>query len=553
MPRLSAIHDPILADLARELRFVPRASLLRQIERAEELAGMLDREQRYPAEWVIFRITGYRPQRTDEAFSTGESLLESLSSFVERLCESAELTSESVPPGSLEIDDLCARWHVSRKKVERARREGLVARRIAGSGSRRLVFTPAAVRAYEARANPGPSPSARRMPPEVRKRIFRRAARYRRAFGWSANQCAVRLSVRFGFSAEAIRRLLRQQDERSGAGKIFDEPGPLGPREQRLALRALRRGITPAMIAERLGRDARSVRRAAMQDRLRLLRTLDLHGPASAAFDHPDADEVILSRPGVVELPRCSIPRDLRAFLQVCVCSKSSDRQSERDRAVALHLLRRRASEHVAAMSAGPVRAELLDLAETALRRASRVKRVLVHGELALLIATARRRLELDPEQLPERAAASLVDALFKALCVTVDRFDPFHGGRLAAPVSIALDRAALNWLRDNPVRVPADTRARRATVSLPEPITGERALDVWQSWLEPDARVEGVLDRLAEDEARVLRERYGLDGSWPRTIREIAGEENIRASHVVRLERRAMRHALAAARSGVG
>lgn len=552
MPRLSAIHDPILSELARELRFASRASLLRQIERAEELAGILDREQQYPREWVIFRVKGYRPQHSDDASSTGDSLLGSLSSFVERLCESAGLTDQATPEGSLEIGELCARWNVSRKTLERARREGLVARRIGGTGARKLVFTPSAVRAYEARANPGPNPVGRRMSFEVRRQIIRRAVRYRRVFGWSANQCAMRLAVRFGFSAEAIRQLLKRQDEGSSAEKIFNEVGPPGERDQRLAFRALRRGLSPKEVGERLGRDAGSVRRAALQHRVRLLRVLDLEGPASAAFDRPDAEEVILFRPGVLALPHGSTPRDLRAFVTACASARSSDRDSERERAVAFHLLRRRAAEGMAAMNRQPTTSEQVDAVETALRRASRVKRVLVHGELRLLVATARRRLELEPEQLPERTLASLVDALFAALCGAVDRFDPFHGGRLAAPAGMALDRAALAWMRANPIKLPADTRARRALISVPA-ATGERAVDVWQSWLEPDVRTEGVLHRLGEDEARLLRERFGLEGAWPKTVVEIARVEEMLPSHVVRWERRAIRQALEASRSGVG
>lgn len=552
MPRLSAIQDPILEELAGQLRFTPRASLLRQIERAEALGALLDAEQQYPREWLIYRVTGFRPADSAALSTSGRSLLANLSAFVEGLCEAAGVKSEDLPPGAMDIDALCQRWSVSRKTIERARRQGLVARRVEASGSRRLMFTRRSADTYAARAAPGSSLHGRRLSDEARRRIIRRALRYRRRFGWSINQCAVRLAGRFGCSSEAIRQMLKRHDAALGERAVFAERGPPNEREQELAFRTLRRGLRASEVGKRLGRDARSVRRAALLHRVRLLQGLDLRGPRSPVFDRDDAEEVILHRPALGERASWAIPRDAALLLERGGQATALDRALERDLAVATHYLRARAADGLAALNPATPTGEGVDAIESDLRRSSRLKTALVQGELGLLVATARRRLEVEPSQLPERALTSLMNALFAALCASVDRFDPFAGGRLASPAGLALDRAALAWMRANPLERPADTRARRAPAPARTDL-GDGWVDRWQRWLEPDARVSGVLGRLSAEDAWLLRERFGLDGAWPGTLVQIAMRQEMTPAHVARWERRAIASALAAARGGVG
>ncbi|RMH11050.1 MAG: hypothetical protein D6695_10105 [Planctomycetota bacterium] len=552
MPRLSVIHDPVLAELARELRQAPRGALLRQIERAEALAGQIDPETDYPRDWVVFRVTGYRPDGADATVTSGHSLLESLSAFVERLCEQAELTPEDLPEGSFEVDELCARWQVSRKSVDRARRRGLVARRVGGSGARRIVFSPAAVEAHEARAHPGPKPEGRRIPGDVRAQMIARAARYRRMLGCSANQSARRLARRYDYSAEAIRQLLKRHDEQAGEQAIFREQGPLSRREQELAFRVLRRGLSPATVARRLDRSTGSIRRACLQYRARMLETIDLEGPRAPVFERDDAEEVILTRPAVRERASGRIPASLHAFLDLCRSSKAPDRTSERDLAIALHLLRCRAREGIAEIKRVGPGVLKVDEVETTLRRASRLKTALVEGQLKLLIATGEQRLGAGLESLPERTLVSLLDCLFSSLCGAVDRFDPFHGGRLASPASIALDRAALEWARAHEIVRPREGRAQRRLID-PGVDVACRVVDAWQRWLEPDVRIESVLSQLDEADADFLRQRFGLAGAWPRSASDLAQSLGIPVQHVVRRERAAVRRALEIARSRIG
>lgn len=346
--------------------------------------------------------------------------------------------------------------------------------------------------------------------------------------------------------------MLKRHDAALGAQAVFGERGPPNEREQEVAFRALRRGLRASEVGRRLGRDGRSVRRAALLRRAWLLRHLTLGGPGSEVFDRPDASAVLLDRPAVRGAGGASIPRAAGAFLELAAQAAANERHVERDLAVALHFLRWRARGGLTALEDSAPTAEQVDAIETDLRRVSRLKSALVRGELGLLLGTARRRLGIEPSQLPERQLRGLLDALFEAVCASVDRFDPFAGGRLAAPSGLALDRAALAWMRANPLERPADTRARRAQAP-PRTDGGERWTDAWQRWLEPDVRVPGVLSRLSEEDARLLRERFGLGGVWASTTVEVAARQGMTPARVTRWERRAVACALAMARSGVG
>lgn len=549
MPRLPAIHDANLQALAEDLRFAPRAALLKHIERTETLAGVIEPEQTYPPSWLIFRVTGFRPEHADGPPSPGAAILENLSAFAEHLSEAAAIAEDEPAAEGLSPEELCERWGISRKSLDRARRKGLVGRRVRGPGpTRRLVFMPDAVAAYEERESPAPSAAGRRMSSRTRERIFRRARRYHDEFDCSINQIAQRLGPRFGFSAEAVRTALKRADERAGDDAIFKEQGPPTPREQAFAFRAARRGTEPDLIARRLGRPRVTVWRAANTYRAHLLARLDLSGPTAAEFEEPEAAELILGRPSVVQPNQPTVREDLFAFLEQSRAAPKPNATAERDAALAMHFLRWSARLRISEMSAHEATA--LDEIETMLRRASRLKERLIADSLGLLIATMERRLGSEAESLAPRPLARLSAVMLDALAGAVDRFDPTHGGRLAAPAGLALDRAAGAWLAASDRDPEVQGRARRALTAQTGANHIIRRFDAWQDWLEPDARVPRVLDKIAEADAELLSRRFGLGAFGPHTLDEVARWLGLPRMHAARRERSAIVAALAAARS---
>src|ERR1043165_3443217 len=141
MPAFTKLRISALDDLARQLRFAPAETLRRQLERTRTLAAEIDPAIAYPEDWIVFRITGYRPEIAEPAAFPGGALLADVSGLVERLSAAAKVSqSELDAARHLGLDALCARWRVSRKTVERWRRMGLVALRVRGArGKPRLL------------------------------------------------------------------------------------------------------------------------------------------------------------------------------------------------------------------------------------------------------------------------------------------------------------------------------------------------------------------------------------------------------------------------------
>ena len=77
MPPLPQLRSPAIQNLYEQLRFAPPKALKRDIERAETLAGEIDRATTYPEDWIVFRLTGYRPEIDQPRLTEGAGLLRS--------------------------------------------------------------------------------------------------------------------------------------------------------------------------------------------------------------------------------------------------------------------------------------------------------------------------------------------------------------------------------------------------------------------------------------------------------------------------------------------
>lgn len=542
MPRVSTPRTDVIAELGEQLRFTSKRVLMRHLDSIEQLAGQVDAEGVYPEDFVVFRVTGYRPDVAEPRLIPGEALRGDLSALAERLSESAGLTEEDLTGPVETVATLTQRWGVTRRTLERYRRLGLIARRVdLGLGRRALVFSRAGVEAFE-RANADRLEKAAgfaRLDDRELERVWSRARRYRARMGWSLNRVAQRISARSGRSPEGVRRVLRRLDKAS-TDPVFPEPGPPTPRDRMLAVRSVRRGIEPAKIARVKNRRKSAVVRALNDGRADLLRSLDLPAyrePVAGALDHEPARSGLDTRG----------PGDL-----VGLIAQMSERPApvafiERAQGAAYRALIGEAADGIAALPTSSVSGAALDEIETRLRWAAMLKTALVARELRLALDTLERRIGGPVASLPPARAGELLLGAIAVVGEAVDRFDPARGGRLAAPVSIALQR----WCAHIP-DVVGQAEPGRASRRTPEGVVladWTRTLAPWQAWLDPDPRVRGVLDRLGDEDRAMLARRFGLDGDRPETLEAIAASDGKRAVHLARAERRAMRHALREAR----
>lgn len=568
MPPLSRIHTPILDKLARDLRFAPREALLRDVTRVEELAADIDPAGTYPEDFVIFRVTGFRPDAGPNADSSapsllkGDVLLSDLSALAERMCDAASLRVDEIPTDSFQTMAMLGEiWSVSRKTLDRWRREGLIARRVLAASQRPtlVVMKPVAERFASSRADTiKKAGSFSRIPPEIEARMLRRARVYRARFGCSLNQAAQRLARRYDRSPEAIRQLLKRQDirERPAAGP--DAPtadrGSITQRERRLYYRVWLRGLDPVWIARRTRRAPAGVRRAINIERASALRQLAesgvLEAPMSPTFSRKEAAEVLLT----AEPVRAGIGKpgvtDLAEFLTEARKRTIPIGAEELARRVGMCFLFHRARAEILGLDRGNPSAVSIDRVETDLRWALRLKAELMRSQWALAIETVESQIGSGPGRGLGALATDLLPELLTnirdALAEAVDHYEPFRaadvGARLAGSVTVAASRIGARWTKR---LASADARGARAQTRI---LPGVRIPDwtrhvaPWQPLVEPSERSFARLSTLDPPMRRLIEHRLGLNGNVPRTLTELSSMLAASPTRLARDERTALR-----------
>ncbi len=559
MPPLPRFRVDALAELASQLRYAPKSALVRDLERTEALAYELDVSGAFPLDYVVFRVTGYRPQKSMDVLIGGEALLGDLATLAEHLSSAAKIELSSLE-GAMSAEELCAKWSVSRKTLERYRRRGLLSRRVVGPGGKpRVAYMPDAVAAFEVR-EPQTLRAATtfsRLEPEVRERVIAEA-RAHALEGKTLNQAALSIAERIGRGHETVRQIL-QRFERDEGESLFDGSGPMGPRERRLCYLAWRRALEPGVVAERVGKPRASVLRVTVDERARVLRELLPSVSRGLREDPPDETAVghDLATAGIGR----SGPDLLEDLLALARGIGPLSAAEERGRLAACRELRRRAARAIGELPEHGNSAPEVDRIETDLRWSARVKAELMRGLLPVMLRAIESRLGAEAEQLGSSALRRVMEVGLAALASSIDTVHPSDRGRLASPVSLAVDRATRPMLagvavaQSGPSASPG--RARRKIGSSAAVRDFTRMVYPWQGVLEPDARVRGVLDAVGEREGSILRLRFGYaprpaiaEDARPLTLAELADALGSKPLHTARSERAAMRRAMEAARA---
>lgn len=540
MPRLRTPATQAIADLIAQLRFAPRDRLLTQIDNAERAALDLDDATEYPEGWIIFRVTGYRPDDDQDRRVNGATLRRDLAALIEHLCVAAGLTADDAL-GALTIEELAARWSVSTKTVDRWRTIGLIGRRVGGLGvGGRVVFTPEAVESFE-RAHAdrvgraGGFSRIERSGGEAR--VYRLAVRARSRFGWTLTRCAESIAERTGRSREGVRALLRRLDERSSA-PVFAAVRDGESAAQRLALRALERGIEPGDAGERLRLGAAATTANARRARVQRLGDLPPPSVTRAPLGQPEA-ESLLEPPTVRTGLLPDRPAALPAWLAWARGLPQPDAESERARVLAMHHLRARAYR----MPAGRI-----DTAERDLRWAGLLHRLVLSTQSRVLLQALESAAERPAEAIGEQRLLAGTDTLLAVASHTLVRFDPAHGGRVAGAIGVAASRAALRWADGLPPNRTGGA-SRRLPESSPAP-TDVRSIDAWARALAVPPGLAKHAEALTERDRELLVARHGLTGEPPMDDAGLAQRLGIARGHVARAERRALR-ALVRVRTG--
>jgi hypothetical protein len=534
MPPLPALRVSALARLADELRYSPPPAARRHVQRAEELLDKISDAQTYPEDFIVFAVTGFRPEIVEPALIPGAALRADLPPLIERLSVAAGWTRKDLGQGWVTAAEVCKAWKVSKKTLDRYRRRGLPARRVSGERGRTVIlFEARRVRAFAAgnRRDLGKASRFSRIDASLAQRLVRRAERYRLWLGWSDSRIAARLGPRFGRSPEAIRVLLKREAGRRPPS------GRLGASQRRLVERAVRLNVSMTLIASRLRSTVPSIHRAFWMRRVEMLRAMDLASP-EAMFDGREGlvSEALAHPAATRNLGRPGAP-NLLAHLRESLEAGWPDADEEHARAMAIGALLFRAKRRLAGVPRTSPRASELDAVQTDLLWAARLIAEQVRAQQMMVLRSVESRFARGLEDLPPAMARAAVVECAVVIADAARRFVPARSGaaqapRLAAPAGLGVARvlARLAGVFAADLETVAGRAARRPSV-LPGEVTlpdWTRRLTPWQVLIEP-----GPWARPSPDDqsarAIVLRSRFGFaPAPRPHTLAELALERRI-------------------------
>ncbi len=549
MPAVSAIGTEVIESLAGQLKFAGKATLVRHLERIEELAPAIEVDGMYPEDFIVFRVTGYRPEEGGDAMILGKALLGDLSALAERLSEAAGLkvSDLGVEGEDFEtIDSLAGRWKVSRKTIERYRRLGLVARRVdLGSGHRGIVLMSGAVSWFEERFADriGEAAEFSRMNQAMVDKIACDARRYRDRLGWGATQVSRRIGQRIGRSSESVRRVLIRHDEKAGEKQLFGVTARAGNDEQVLMLKEWLKGKRSGTIGARFGYSSVLVNRSVNRARRGLILEAGFGGKDRVNL----SDESVLGEEVVCRGLVTRGATDLAGLFEQLRDQHAAVVYEQTARARAAGVLSGRCDLLARELHRSTPSGRVLDEIETAMRWMVLLRIELVATQLSLMLSTIEERIGGPIDSLsPARAVEIVRDGILVVYGV-VERFEGDQNRRLAAPVGLAMAR----WCsRLGDVAVPAvEGKAGRRVVSGYEVEDWTRWIwgRAWGGrgwWLMPEVVLDGIPGELEGRDREILVRRYGVGGDRPWGLGEIGEWLETPAMHAGRIVLGALRRA---------
>jgi len=535
-------RHPALKQLKeQQARFAPRERRLEQIDRAEGLLGEIEDGRRYPYEYLVFRITGFRPEGAPALVLDGVDVRQDLRLFVEDLSSTVGQKAEQVPEPVLTVDAMSRRFNVSTRTVTRWRRQGLVARRFIIDGRKQVGFLESSVKRFvdDHRDQVDRGARFRQLSDEERDEMIRRARRMA-SFGGQGRltEIARRIARKMARSPETVRMTLKTYDREHPDRAIFPPAtGPLDEAAKAQVFKLYRRGVSVDVLAERFGRTRSSVYRVINEMRALRLLEIKLEYMAHPSFDDRAAAAEILGPmpdPADGKGPRrTKAPKGLPPYLSSLYEVPLLAREQE------MHLFRKmnylKFQANTLRQSLDPSRAKTADLdeIERLQEEALAVKNQIIRSNLRLVVSIAKRHVG------PSNNFFELVSDGNMSLIRAVEKFDFSRGNKFSTYASWAIMK---NFART----IPEENYRRDRFVTGHEEMF-EAAADnrtdehEYESALKRmQEAVKGMLGRLDDRERRIIISRYGLGGVSEQTLEQLGRELGITKERVRQIESRA-------------
>jgi RNA polymerase sigma factor (sigma-70 family) len=536
---LNKAMGQLAAELAGGLMRLRRS----YVDNAEALLGLIRPDQQYPYDFVVYRLTGFRPPQGDpsrQPMIPGRQLRADLQRLMLDVCDSFELRPQDYGQRVYDAATLASRFRISTKTIQRWRRLGLPARRMVfDHGRRRVAFLESSLRAFARSRRQRIMRSVRfsQLSPQEKADIIRRARRMARYARCSLMEISRRIAAATGRAVETVRYTIRRHDLANPQSAVLPYLAkPLDEQARSVVYQCFLQGVPAATLAQRYGRSRGSIYRVINEMRARQLLSRPIDCIYNQQFDLPGAHELIMvdsaaAMPAAAAMR--SPPADLPPYLQSLYEWPLLSPQREHELFRRYNYLKHCADRLRRKIDANHIRAGELRQIEALLLRANAVKNEIVRSNLRLVVSIAKKHLGSG------QGLLELVSDGNISLLRAVEKFDFARGYRFSTYATWAIMR---NFARSVP----------RQRYELDRLATGQgEVLDVLAAMHKggevnmPELRdsVEALLGRLSPRERMVLVDHYGLDDSRPaQTLDQVGASLGLSKERVRQIEAQAMK-----------
>ena len=527
-----------------QLRYTPEKKRRKQLDGAEQLFAIIDKDKEYPFEFVWFRITGFQLKTETDELIKGDELLEDLRIFISKL--SGKLARPVVDQGEqiFTIEELAKNIGVSIKTIYRWRKQGLIARKyIFDDGIRRLGFRQANVDKF-LNENPNLASKAKkivRLTNEQKQQIIKQAAKLSKK-DLSRYQIINKICDKTGRSHETIRYILRNYEKANPDKNIFKKSSaPIQPAQATEIYRLYKQGSDIKELMERFDRNRSSIYRIINQRRARALLGKKIEFVASDEFVEKEAAEKILST-SIAKTEKTKDKNDkpleligssLTKYLQTLKDIPVLNREREVELFRKFNFLKFLASRERAKITHNRISGIQLSRIEGYLAEAEEIQRRIIEANLRLIVSIARKHTTGETNLLDLISEGNI------SLMRAVEKFDYSRGFRFATFASWIITK---DFARKIPARTGRHGKTRTTSLaSIHHDIEADDAVDFDAMERAHRGLTQVIENNLTERERYIILNRFGIVGSPIRketkTLKQIGEELDLTKERVRQIE----------------
>jgi len=524
------VSHPVLRDFFEQLRFAPSARKKKQLAAAEQLMMVIEPDQEYPFDFIVYRISGYRPHTgAEQILIPGNVLISDLRVWVSRLSDELEVGVTEQAENVLTVNQLADRFSVSPKTIRRWEKRGLTGKiYVFEDGKKRKGFTEPAVEQFVTEHPQLIRRAARfsRLDDRQKQQIVDLAnqltaeQKYR-----TRNQLIEAIAQRVGRVRQTISDVLTEWNGDEAKDKLPVSRGRISPKGAVQLYKLSRQGVPIKELMDRFGRSRSSVHRIINQQRARELFSHRIEYIDSEEFTASDAEESILSVPLETLAPD---PKHKNLLLS---------RQQETSLFRRYNFLKFLAVSQRQQIQRDRPRAGRLDTIEAYLEQAETVKKIIIEANMPLVISIAGKHLAggVQMSELVSEGSISLMAA--------VEKFDYTRGYRFSTYASWVIVK---DFARMIPAESKRPDRAGGMNIAdLPANLRLEQLPDiaaVEQAQQNLQTIIENNLD---EREQYIILNHYALDAGVikkkPMTLKQIGDHLGLTKERVRQIELQAL------------